>query len=308
MVERNETVVQNRKKMKHKISHMALKEERAAWFFLAPALGLLLLFVFIPMINAIWISLHSWDLLNEMEWAGIDNYLSLVKDEDWFQTLGRTFLYSACYVPALYVMSLLLALLVKHITKGTGIYRTGYFMPIILSSVVTGIIWKMMLNDRSGMINNLLDILFDIRIPWLSSTDWAIKAVLIVNVWQQMGYYMVVFLAGLQDIPFSYYEAAKIDGANGWQIFWRITLPNLKNTSLFVIVMTLIGSFQAYDQIAMLTDGGPAGSTTLSVQYIYETAFSNYNMGYAAALALNLFVIILVFSLLQFKLVREEKN
>ena len=307
MMERKETVLQKQKKKKPKLSLLAKKEERAAWLFLTPAILLLALFVFIPMVNAIWISLHSWDLLNGMEWAGLKNYATLFQDADWFAALKRTFLYAACYVPALYVMSLLLALLVKHIGKGVGIFRTGYFMPIILSAVVTGIIWKMMYNDRSGIINNLLDTLFQVRIPWLSSTGWAMAAVLIVNVWQQMGYYMVVFLAGLQDIP-AYYEAAKIDGANGWQIFWRITLPNLKNTSLFVIVMTLIGSFQAYDQIAMLTDGGPASSTTLSVQYIYETAFDNYNMGYAAALALNLFVIILVFSLLQFKLIREEKS
>lgn len=300
--------MQKQKNTKPKLSRLAKREERAAWLFLTPAMGLLFLFVFVPMIGALWISFHSWDLLNEMEWAGLSNYVTLFQDEDWFAALKRTFLYALCYVPALYVMSLLLALIVKHIGKGVGIFRTGYFMPIILSSVVTGIIWKMMYNDRSGIINNILNVLFGVRIPWLSSTDYAMIAVLIVNVWQQMGYYMVVFLAGLQDIPATYYEAAKIDGANGWQIFWKITLPNLKNTSLFVIVMTLIGSFQAYDQIAMLTEGGPASSTTLSVQYIYETAFSNYNMGYAAALALNLFVIILVFSLLQFKLIREEKS
>ena len=300
--------MKKQKNKKPKLSLLARREEKTAWLFMAPAMLLLLLFVFIPMVNAIWISLHSWDLLNEMEWVGVKNYVTLFQDEDWFAALKRTFLYTACYVPALYVMSLLLALLVKHIGKGVGIFRTGYFMPIILSAVVTGIIWKMMYNDRSGIINKVLEALFQVRIPWLSSMEWAMIAVLIVNVWQQMGYYMVVFLAGLQDIPSTYYEAAKIDGANSWQIFWKITLPNLKNTSLFVIVMTLIGSFQAYDQIAMLTDGGPAGSTTLSVQYIYETAFGNYNMGYAAALALNLFVIILAFSLLQFKLIREEKN
>ena len=300
--------MQKNNEIKQKNSIWARREERAAWMFLSPVLVLLLLFVFVPMVNAIWISFNSWDLLNGIKWSGLSNYISLLRDSDWLLALERTFIYSACYVPAVYVMSLILALIVKNIAKGTGLYRTAYFLPIILSSVATGIIWKMMFNDRNGIINNILNTLFDVSIPWLSSKEWAMVAVLIVNVWQQMGYYMVIFLAGLQDIPDSFYEAGRIDGANEWQLFWKITLPNLKNTSLFVIVMNLIGSFQAYDQIAMLTGGGPANSTKLSVQYIYETAFGNYSMGYASALAINLFFIILVFSLLQFKLIREEKS
>lgn len=300
--------MQKRNQRKTRVGRLYLREERAAWLFLAPAICLLILFVFIPMVNALWISFHSWDLLTAKEWVGLGNFAALIRDKDWWAALGRTFLYAVCYVPALYVMALLLALIVKHIPKGTGLFRTAYFMPVILSSVVTGIVWKLMYNEQSGVINNVVETLFGVRIPWLSSMRWAMAAVLIVNVWMQMGYYMIIFLAGLQDIPQSYYEAARIDGANGWQIFWKITLPNLSNTSLFVVVMSLIGSFQAYDQIAMLTQGGPANATTLAVQYIYDTAFGLYDMGYAASLALNLFVIILAFTLLQFKLIREEKN
>lgn len=290
------------------ISRLARREERAAWLFLTPAIGLLALFVFLPMMNAVRISLHSWDLLTEMKWTGLSNFLALLQDKDWWAALGRTFLYAACYVPVLYVMALGLALVVKHLPHGTGLYRTAYFMPVILSSVVTGIVWKMMYDERAGVINNAMEALFGVRIPWLSSVNWAMAAVLIVNVWMQMGYYMIIFLAGLQDIPQCYYEAAQIDGATPWQIFVHITLPNLSNTSLFVVVMSVIGSFQAYDQIAMLTQGGPASSTTLAVQFIYDTAFGLYDMGYAAALALNLFVIILAFTLLQFKLIREKKD
>ncbi len=289
---------------KPKLSRIARREERAAWLFLAPAILLLMVFVFIPMINAGYISLHSWDLLTDMEWIGFDNFIALFQDKDWISALIRTFIYALCYVPSLFIMALLLALIVKHIPKGTGIFRTAYFMPVILSSVVTGIIWKLMYDERSGLINNIIEGILGIRIPWLSSVEWAMAAVLIVNVWMQMGYYMIIFLAGLQDIPTSYYEAAKIDGANPWQIFWRITFPNLSNASLFVVVMSVIGSFQAYDQIAMLTQGGPAGSTTLGVQYIYDTAFGLYDMGYAASCALNLFVIILIFTMMQFKLTR----
>ena len=205
-------------------------------------------------------------------------------------------------------MALVLALIVHKIPKGSGFFRTAYFMPVILSSVVTGLIWKLMYDERTGVINNIVQAIFGERIPWLSSVEWAMPAVLIVHVWMQMGYYMIIFLAGLQDIPKEYYEAAAIDGANSWQSFWNITMPGLSNTSVFIIVMSVINSFQAYDHIATLTDGGPASSTNLAVQYIYETAFSQYSMGYAASLALNLFVIILAFSLLMMKVMRSDKN
>ena len=287
---------------------MQIRETIAGWSFLLPALVLMILFVFYPMISAGWISLHDWNMLTDMEFAGLENFKMLIQDQQWRQCLWRTCRYTLCYVPALYVMSLLLALIVHKIPKGSGFFRTAYFMPVILSSVVTGLIWKLMYDERTGVINNIVEAIFGERIPWLSSIEWSRPAVLIAHVWMQMGYYMIIFLAGLQDIPKVHYEAAAIDGANAWQSFWHITVPGLGNTSIFIIVMSVINSFQAYDHIAMLTDGGPASSTNLAVQYIYETAFSQYSMGYAASLALNLFVIILAFSLLLMKVMRSEKN
>lgn len=287
---------------------MQTKESIAGWIFLMPALVLMLLFVFYPMVSAGWISLHDWNMLGSMEFTGLDNFKTLIQDQNWLKCLKRTGSYTLCYVPALYSMSLVLALIVHKIPKGSGFFRTAYFMPVILSSVVTGLIWKLMYDERTGVINNIVSAFLGEKIPWLSSMKWAMPAVLIVHVWMQMGYYMIIFLAGLQDIPKEYYEAAQIDGANGWQQFWHITMPNLANTSVFVIIMSVINSFQAYDHIATLTDGGPANATNLAVQYIYETAFSQYSMGYAASLALNLFVIILAFSLLMLKVMRTEKN
>ncbi len=284
------------------------RETLAGWIFLVPALGLMLMFVFYPMLSAGWISLNDWNLLGEMKFSGLENFKTLWQDQQWWDCLKRTFTYTLCYVPALYIMSLLLAMIVHKIPKGSGFFRTAYFMPVILSSVVTGLIWKLMYDERTGVINNVLEAVIDQRIPWLSSVEWSMPAVLIVHVWMQMGYYMIIFLAGLQDIPKEYYEAASIDGANSWHTFWNVTMPGLSNTSVFILVMSVINSFQAYDHIATLTGGGPANSTNLAVQYIYETAFSQYNMGYAASLALNLFVIILAFSLLLLKVMKTDKN
>lgn len=287
---------------------MRTRESISAWLFLAPALIFLGLFVFYPMLSAANISLHSWNLLTDMKFVAFENFKELFSDGDWWTTIGRTFKYALFYVPSLYIMSLLLALIVHKIPKGSGFFRTAYFMPVILSSVVTGLIWKLMYDARTGVINSVVEAVFGRTIPWLSSVEWAMPAVLIVHVWMQMGYYMIIFLAGLQDIPKDYYEAAAIDGADAWKSFWHVTMPGLANTSIFVVIMSVINSFQAYDQIAMLTGGGPANSTTLGVQYIYETAFSQYNMGYAAAMALQLFLIILVFSLIQTKLMRANRR
>lgn len=287
---------------------ISMKHRETLWGYLmaAPALLLLTMFVFIPMIRAVIVSMQSWDLLSAPEWVGLKNYETLIKDAQWWETLGKTAVFSLAYVPALYVMALLLAMICNHVPKATGFFRTAFFMPVILSAVVTGLIWKLMYDERTGVINDIVEAIFGTRIPWLSSPDWAMTAVLIVNVWMQMGYYMIIFLAGLQDIPKDYYEAARLDGANTRQQFFSITLPSLKTTSVFVIAMSFINSFQAYDQIVMLTRGGPARATTLAVQDIYERAFNLYDMGYASAQALCLFAVIMVITLLQFRFMRED--
>lgn len=289
-------------------SRLSMRHREAFWGYLmaTPALVLLTLFVFIPIVRAVVISMESWDLLSPPRWVGLKNYAELLKDSQWWETLRRTAKFALMYVPSLYIMSMILALICKHIPKVTGIFRTAFFMPVILSSVVTGLIWKLMYDERTGVINNFAEALFGTRIPWLSSPEWALIAVLIVNVWMQMGYYMIIILAGLQDIPKDYYEAARIDGANPIQQFFHITIPNLKSTNVFVITMSFINSFQAYDQVVMLTKGGPARATTLAVQDIYDRAFGLYDMGYASAQAICLFIVILVITLLQFRFMRDD--
>lgn len=283
-------------------------EIRAAYLFLTPAVLCLLVFVFFPTFHAFWVSLHKWDSFNPMEFIGLKNYINLVTDIKWNGALGRTFLYTAIYVPALYILALLLALIVKSIPKVTGFFRTSYFLPVVMSSVVTGLIWKLMYDEKSGLINITLKTFGINAVPWLSSVEMALYSTIIVNVWMLMGYYMIIFLAGLQDIPRDYYEAATIDGCNSLKSFWHITLPCLSNTSVFVLVVSVIQSFQAFDQIKLMTNGGPASATRLAVQHIYETSFIQYDMGYAASMSFMLFIIIMIFTFFQLKVLKINKS
>jgi len=260
------------------------------------------------MLYALFVSLHKWDGLNPMVFKGLDNYFKLYNDKEWLSALGRTFLYTGVYTPALFICSLLLALIVKSIPRFNGTFRTFLFLPVVLSSVVTGLIWKLMYDEKGGVINAVLGIFGIDPVSWLSSDSTAIIAIIITTVWMSMGYYMIIFLAGLQDIPREWYEASKIDGSNVLQTFWYITFPSLKNTSTFVIIVTIIGSFQAFDQIKIITNGGPASSTKLGIQYIYEASFQLYQMGYAAALSFCLFFIILIFTMVQLKLLSNKKE
>jgi multiple sugar transport system permease protein len=283
-------------------------ETIAAYVFLLPALVGLIIFVFLPMFYALWVSFHEWDALSSMKWVGLNNFKDMLADKDWLTTLGRTFKYTFVFAPALYVTSLILALIVQSIPRFTGTFRTMFFLPVVMSSVVTGLLWKLMLDEKNGLVNSVFDLLHIPPVPWLSSLTWALPSIISVSVWMAMGFYMIIFLAGLQDIPKDYYEAARIDGANSLQSFWKITLPCLRHTSIFVLIVSIIGSFQAFDQIKIMTNGGPASATKLGVQHIYESSFTLYEMGYASALSFSLFVIILLFTMIQMKVlsINEE--
>jgi multiple sugar transport system permease protein len=237
-----------------------------------------------------------------MQWAGLSNYVRLFADGQFWSSLKTTALYTVFYVPIVYCLSLCLALLVNQRLPLMRFFRTVFFVPVVLSLVVSSLMWKYIFDERAGLLNYLLGFIGIPPQPWLGSVELALPAIIIVSLWIQMGYFMVIFIAGLQDIPREYYEAARIDGANRWQMFWRITLPLLKPTSLFVIVISLIGSFQVFDQIWVMTKGGPANATQVTAIYIYQQAFQYLNLGYGSAIAFVLFVIILGFSLLQFKL------
>jgi multiple sugar transport system permease protein len=283
-------------------------ESITGYFFLLPDFLGLLIFLIIPIAYAFFISLHDWNGLSPMRWNGLDNYLKLFSDEQFWDSLKITGMYTLIYVPVLYSVSLGLALLVNQRLPFMRFFRTIFFVPVVLSLVVSSLMWKYIFDERAGLMNFLIG-LFGIQPqPWLGSVELALPSIIIVSVWIQMGYFMVIFIAGLQDIPREYYEAARIDGANRWQMFYRITLPLLKPTSLFVVVISLIASFQVFDQVWVMTKGGPARATQVTAIYIYQQAFQYLNLGYGSAIAFALFIVILAFSLIQFRLLRTAQS
>ena len=283
------------------------KETLAAWLFILPDSIGLLIFVAIPMVLALSLGFFSVDGFGSYKFVGLANYNRMLRDPLFMKSLGVTIVYVLCLVPGLYVSGLGLALLVRQRIPLVGLWRSLFFMPYVVSLVVVALVWKVMLIDKVGFINRMLELVGLEGRSWLGDPKLALGAVLVVTIWFLMGYYMVIFLSGLQDIPREYYEAARIDGANSWKMFTRITLPLLRPTSFFVLLVSTVSAVsgsQAFDLIYVMTNGGPANSTSLAVFYIYQQAFKFNNYGYAAAMASVLVVILLILTILLFALTR----
>lgn len=292
------------KHMKKKIKELLYKDKIWVFILLFPNLLIFLIFIVFPVVSTFGISFTSWDLLGEAEWIGIKNYINLFRDETFLKVAGNTFYFTAVSVPVCLVLSFLMAVLLDGKIRYVKLWRAIYFLPVISSMVVAAIVWNWLYNPQFGLVNYFLG-LFGIEGPsWLSDTKWAMPAVIITNIWKNMGYNMMLFLAGLQSISNSYYEAAELDGANFIQKTRYITLPMISFTTLFVLITSVIGSFQVFDLVMMMTDGGPARSTSVMVHYLYENAFSYFKMGYACAQAVVLTAIVLILTLLQFKFVK----
>jgi multiple sugar transport system permease protein len=274
--------------------------------FLLPAEIGLVIFVVAPIIGAFYISATDWSGIGEREYIGLGNYRELLEDEEFRNSLEVTFRYTVLFVPLLYVISLGLALLVNQKLVLTGVFRTLYFLPFMISLVVSSIIWTFILDERTGILNVVLAKFGVDSQPWLGSVSLAPWALIIVTLWQSVGYAMIIFLAGLQDIPRDYYESATIDGAGAWRRFRTITLPLIKPTSAFVLIISIIGAIQLFDPIFVMTQGGPFDSTTTAVFYMYQTAFQYFRFGYASALAVVLFLALLATSLVTLRLLRHE--
>lgn len=293
---------------RRKISKLRVQESLAGYAFLLPAAICLVVWTIYPILKSFWFSLTDYDVLSAPTYIGLDNYKELLEDQDWLDALARTFRYVLMFVPVLYLVSLGAAELIKHLKKGSGFFRTSYYLPMVVSSVAAGAIFRLLLNTRMGLVNKIIVALGGTEINFLGSEKVALISCVILAVWLGFGGNMIIFLAGLQDIPKSYYEAAEIDGAKPWQQFIFITFPGLARTSIFVVTMSFINSFQMYDLIKMLTGGGPNYSTTLVVQRIYEEAFKHYNMGYACAMTVALFVIIFIVTMVQLKITSAWAN
>ena len=280
-----------------------------AYLMVLPDVVGLMVFVFIPIIYAFYISLHSWNGLSAMKFTGLGNYIKMSKDKMFIKSVIVTVKSALMYIPSVFILALLLANLLNALTgKLQSFFRTAFFMPYAISTVIAGIVWSFIYNPTNGFLNQLLALAGIDKQRFLASTTQALPSTVVVGIWLVLGYNTILFLAAIKDIPKDYYESAELDGAGPIQKFFSITLPLIKDTSVFVLVMCAIGSFQAFDQINVMTAGGPANATTTSVLYIYREAFETFEMGYSSALAFVLFIIIMILTVVQMKIMNRKKD
>jgi len=279
-----------------------------AWAFILPALLGLFIFRLGPIIFALFMSFTHWDIFSPPEWIGFSNYTEMFSDPTFWTILKNTFIFSGIYVPSVMVIGLMLAVLVNKKLHGVNVFRAIFFSPVVTSAVAIGLVWGWLLSPKYGLLNNLLQ-LFGVTGPsWLGDSKWALMSIAFVMTWKMAGYYMILFLAGLQDIPTVLYEASKIDGATPKQSFWHITLPLLSPTTFFVLVIAIIDSFRNFQIIYTMTRGGPGVSSTTLIYSIYQNAFVFYKMGYASAIAYVLLAIVGGITLANFYLKKRWVN
>ena len=281
----------------------AIRANLTGYAFIMPNLIGYTVFVFIPVIFSFVMSVMSWDgSTRPMEFVGLQNFVDIFGDRVFRGSLVHTLSYALMTVLPTLVLALLLAVLLNSKIKGVAIFRTAFYFPYIASIVAVGAVWNMLFQPEFGPVNEFLKFIGIANPPkWCASTDWAMTVIIIVSVWKYMGYYMVVYLAALQGISQDLYEAASIDGATGFKKFRYITIPMLKPTTFFVIIMMTIQCFKVFDLIYVMTGGGPGRSTNVLVNHIYNAAFVDFKFGYASASALVLFAIVLVVTLVQFQ-------
>ncbi|NWQ42757.1 sugar ABC transporter permease [Bacillus sp. EB106-08-02-XG196] len=258
-----------------------------------------LLIMFFPLVYSIYMSLTDWQLLGDPNFIGTENYQRLVNDSNFWVVLKNTLIFAAGLVPINILIALLLALLLQRNLPGIGLFRTAIFIPVMTSIVVWSIIWKYMFGTEEGFINQVLAAIGIDGPAWLYDPDLAMGAVIVVSALKNVGLNMVLFLAALQQVDKNLYEASYLDGANKAKQFWHVTLPMITPTVFLTLILTVIGSMKVFGQIYVMTNGGPGNHTKVLVYYIWENAFKLFDFGYASAIALVLFVIILFFTIIQ---------
>lgn len=268
--------------------------------FLLPSLIPLLAFVIGPMISAAWTSLHSWNLIGPMQWVGLDNYAFLLGDPATHQAFLHTVAYIVGYLPLVYVGGLALALALNSRLRGRAVFRGVYFLPVITSWVVVALVWRWLLSPSNGVVNTVLSWVGIQGPGWWADPAWAMPSIILASAWKDLGFVMVILLAGLQTINPDLYEAAALDGAGWWRRLRSITLPLLSPSTFFVIVLSLINGFQVFDQVYVMTGGGPNDASRVVVQQVYDLTFRYGQAGMASALSWLLFFVILVITLIQF--------
>lgn len=279
-------------------------ETRWAWIFLAPCLLGLIIFTYLPVFASLGLSFSYWNLLGTPKFIGLENYVTVLNDVLFWKSFGTTCWFVVLSGVLELVISVVLAVWLNRAIRGQTFFRTAYFLPFITPMVSVALVWGWLYDPSYGMFNWLLQQahLIGKPIPWLYDPKTALWAVIILRVWKDIGYNIVIFLAGLQAVPPSLYESANLDGAGGWRTFWLITLPMITPTLFFVGIMTLINGFQAFDSVYLLTQGGPEHSTELLVYWMFKNAFEFYKIGPASAIAYILFIVILLLTLVQWQL------
>lgn len=285
-------------KFKKIFGNLTNNERFAGWVFILPALVGTLIFIIIPVICSFGLSFAKWDLLNPIQFVGLTNYKEIFSEALFYKILLNTIVFALATSVLGVIIPLVLACILNSKVRGSEFYKTAYFLPFITPMIVIGVVWEWIFDPNIGLLNHVLHL----HINWLYDTHFAMPALIIVSVWKLIGYNMVIFLSSLSGISQSMFEAAKIDGANELQTFKNVTVPLLSPTIFFVVIITAISSFQVFDLIYLMTQGGPLNSTNVLVYAIYQNAFEYFNVGKASAIAYVLFVIILVLTLVQWNL------
>lgn len=278
-----------------------------AALFIAPAMLGFLVFLLWPTLRGIYLSFTRFNLLTPAEWVGLDNYVRMVKDPIFWDSLTVTVEYVFINIGIQTVSALAIAVLLQRLTQ-SAILRGIVLTPYLMSNVVAGIVWLWMLDTQLGIGNEIIAGLGFDRIPFLADETWAIPTIALINVWRHVGYTALLLFAGLQAIPSDMYEAAKVDGASEWRMFWRITMPLLRPVLAVVLIMTVIGSFQVFDTVAVTTAGGPANATNVLQYYIYGAAFGRFQFGYASAMSVALLVVLSAITFVQYRLTRAGQT
>ncbi|NPV67688.1 MAG: sugar ABC transporter permease [Anaerolineae bacterium] len=299
-----ETAVKGRNRARH----LPSRRQLAGLFFVLPAVTFTLLFFIIPLLMTIWMSLHDWPLIGTPSFIGSGNYDTLAADRQFWTSLGFTIRYTLLVTPPIFILAFVLALLVNLPLRGVGLFRTAYFIPVVIGLGASSLLWVWLLNDRVGPFNTILRQvnLLQGSLVWLGSFDTALFAIIVSVVWKTVGFTMVLLLTGMQAIPQEIYQAAMVDGASYLGRLRHITLPLLRPTIALALVLSVIGSFLAFDQFYIMTRGGPRNQTITVVYWIFNNSFTYFKMGYGAALSLVLMGFLVILSMLQLRLLHRE--
>ena len=289
-------------------SRLARRNTLIGWSFILPNFLGFALLTLVPIVVLFYMSMTNWNVFGTADWVGLANFQRLIGDGSFRIAVFNTLYYSALHIPLTFAVALGLALLLNNKLRGVAFFRTAAFFPYITSIVAIAIVWNLLFSPDYGPINEILRFVgFEEPPGWLTSSEWAMPAVVIVSTWRDMGYYMILFLAGLQTVPRELHEAARVDGANTIQRFFNVTLPCLRPTTFFVTVMLTINSFKIFDLILVMTEGGPGQSTLVLSQFIYTKGFEESSFGYASAASVALFFMCIIVTVAQF-LVNKKRS